>query len=590
MKKLFFLFIYLLLSTVNAISQVHPGGNQGRDTLKFIDEINLRDTASKKETVLIRKESKPVTDTVTVKDTAAVVKRKLKDTLKAAPVVIDPYQLKTYQREIPFNRRYFHEDKIDKELKRADLSDGVADKKIAYLKDTSLSSVITKAILKDAAFLQIMVENMPANGRDSFADHQERIRCLNAINRMLLAFNGDPEMQPMYYKKLVANMHDMLIAFNENKLASFTVKNTNIYTLENSKILYENYKDLRPYLYTRLGAENPLLMMMRLPEFAYDTFAAAIVSKAAPLIPEVIFNYATSTNAPLTYAVHHTNDPFVQAIVTIADKSKSPLKAMAFLGDIYHGTKTIAQIDVITSDADLYFKNLVRLKVTDDSIGRVSYAQELGVRALRYVREMNELHEATDAVRFKILEDLTTAELYYIMVYGQDEIYTSSFLGSFKRLMEKMKPMKGNQLLESLHFDHFRTFIRMCAGYNTLSDFLVTMDDTSRSVVMASFINNLQKGREDDLEDAVDVADAFGSIADTVLAAFLKNKVKESYEVSYKERSRKGMIIYSLLARLFEGNKTVGNDTGAALLSEKLGLNNINTVPFKDLLNDSGII
>jgi hypothetical protein len=115
------------------------------------------------------------------------------------------------------------------------------------------------------------------------------------------------------------------------------------------------------------------------------------------------------------------------------------------------------------------------------------------------------------------------------------------------------------------------------------------MDDSSRVVVMSNFINNLQKGREDDLEDAVDVADAFGSITDTTLAVFLRQKVKENYEVSFRERSKKGMYIYSLLSRLFDGNLKT-NDTDANQFSEKLGLNNINKVGYKLLVGDSGIV
>jgi hypothetical protein len=179
--------------------------------------------------------------------------------------------------------------------------------------------------------------------------------------------------------------------------------------------------------------------------------------------------------------------------------------------------------------------------------------------------------------------------LYFIMVYGQDEIYTSSFLGTFKRMMERMNGMSGDSLFAKVHYDHFRTFIRMCAGYNTLSTFLASMNPDAKAHVMTDFIAGLQKGKEDDLEDAVDVADAFGSIKDSTLAEFLKNKVKENYELSYKERSKKGLIIYSLLSRLFEGAKT-SNDTDAAHQSEVLGLPPIYMVPFRSLLNDSGVV
>jgi len=508
---------------------------------------------------------------------------------KDTAIRFDPYNSTTYLKPIPFNRQLFH-DKIDKEVARADGKDGALDHHIDFKPDPSMSDLLTRVILKDANHLQIMIENLRANGRDSFSDHQERIRYLNAVYELLSDYNNDKKVDAYYYKRRVDNLHDMIIASNENRLMRFAEENANIYSLANGKLLFDNHKDVRAYLYIRLGQEDPRMMIRRLKEYANDTFASTIISADAKLEPDFIFNYATSTDRLLTGPVHRTQDPLVQAIVEIADQSKSPLKAMPFLTDVYHKRKTVAQIDAIADDADLYFKSLVALKLTGDSIGRYTYTQELQIRALKYVREMNELHEEHDEVRFKCIENMSAVELYYIMVSGQDEIYTSSFLGTFKRTMDKMKPLRGDQLLDTLHYDHFRTFIRMCAGYNTLSDFLQTMSDSSRGTLMAGFIDNLQKGREDDLEDAVDVADAFGSITDSALSAFLEKKVKENYELSYKERSKKGLIIYSLLARLFQGSKITNSDTGAAVASNRLGLPQINKVAYKDLVNDSGIV
>jgi hypothetical protein len=153
-----------------------------------------------------------------------------------------------------------------------------------------------------------------------------------------------------------------------------------------------------------------------------------------------------------------------------------------------------------------------------------------------------------------------------------------------------MKPLKGDQFLDTLHYDHFRSFIRMCASYSTLSDFLATMDDTARTKLMTRFIDGLGKGKEDDLEDAVDVANAFGSISDTTLIAFLQNRVKENYRLAYDEENKKGKAIYSLLARIFIDNAVTASDTVASLTSSKLHLPPINKVLYKDLVNDSGIV
>ena len=508
---------------------------------------------------------------------------------KDTTVHFDPYNTTRYLHPIPFNRQLFH-DKIDREVKRADAADGKVDNKITYKPDTTLSDLLTKTILKDANSLQILIENLRNAGRDSFSDHQERIRYLNAVYEMINDYNIDPKPDPHYYRKLVTNMTEMIKAISEHRLMEFAQRNPDNYSLTNGKVLFENHKDVRAYLYVTIGREDPKAMIRRLREYGNDSFAGEIIAADAVLEPEFIFNYATSTDRLLTNAVHRTADPLVQSIVRIADQSKVPLRAMPFLSDIFHERKTIAQIDSLGEDRERYYQALVRLRISQDSIARDTYTNELSLRAVRYVRDMNELHEEQDNVRFKGLTNMSAQDMYYMMVYGQDEIYTSSFLGTFKRMLDKMKPTKGDQLLDSLHYDHFRTFIRMCAGYNTLSDFLQTLDDTARTVLMTSFIDNLQKGKEADLEDAVDVADAFGSITDSALAAFLQDKVKKDYEQSYKDHSKKGVIIYSLLARLFQGNKITNSDTGAMVASRRLGLPQINKVAYKDLVNDSGII
>ena len=510
---------------------------------------------------------------------------KKKDTTKPNPYLID-----TLLHPIPMGRQLFH-DKVDKEQQQDDLADGKADSVIRFGNDSALTAILTKALLKDVDRIQVMIENMPANGREAVMDNQQRIRYLRALWEMMRQYRSDPKPDPEFYKRLVANMHDMLIALNENKMLAFVRTNTNVYTLDNGKVLFDNQAEARAYIYTEMGKADPLMMIQRLEEYADDTFAGNIIKVVTRIKPDIIFNYASSTNHLLRNPVYRTQDELTQAIVKIAAHSKSPLKSLPFLSDVYYGRKTIVELDTIAEHPDLYFENLVRLKLENDSIARRIYTQELSYRALKYfVREMNDLHESKDEVRFRCIDSLSAKSLYFIMVYGQDEIYTSSFLGTFKRMMERMKPVKGNELLDSLHYDHFRTFIRMCAGYNTLSDFLGTIDDTTRTTLMASFIGGLQKGKEDDLEDAVDVADAFGSIRDSTLSDFLQKKVRENYELSYKERSKKGMIVYSLLAMLFEGNKISGSDTGAAVASSRLRLPPINKVRYKDLINDSGIV
>jgi hypothetical protein len=520
------------------------------------------------------------------------------DKKKEAPK-INIYDVDTIINPVPRNRQLFH-DHIDKEQRRADVSDGQVDGMIYYGEDSTLSTMLTKAILKDIDHIQVMIENMPSTG-DAFTDNQRKILYLQAVIDLMQRYNANINADPHYYKKLVANMHDMIIAYHEGKLMEFVRAHVDIYTLDNSKWLLQEQSPERAYIYEQMGKQDPKMMIKRLGEYANEPFACDIIASAAKKLPVMIFNFASSTDMKLRNAVRNCKDPLVQTIVMITDRSKAPLKAMPFLSDIYYKRKTIEQVDAIAANPDLYFQNLVILKLQDDPLAGDTYSDELGYRGLNYIRQMNDLHEEKDPVRFKCIENLSPAALYFLMVYGQDEIYTSTFLGTFKRMLERLHPMNGkvpdsahfvsgDKFLDTVHYDHFRTFIRMCAGYNTLSDFLGTMDESSKTELMKAFIAGLDKGKEDDLEDAVDVADAFGSIRDSSLSAFLKQQVTFNYEASFKKRSVKGMYVYALLSTLFEGMKGEENDETAKQQSNILKIPPINEVPYKSLLGDTNVV
>lgn len=501
---------------------------------------------------------------------------------------ISIYDIDTLIAPIPRQREVRH-NFIDKQQRRADVSDGAVDKLIYYSEDTTLTNGITKALLTDIDHMQIMVENLPDMGRDAQSAAQEKIRHLKGIEQLLDKYNKDVKADPIYYKKMVSNLRELIIACNQNKSMEFVQNNISMQTLNNVKALFDVNSEERVFIYREMGKREPQTMIKLLNEFTNAPYADDIIKAAARVVPNEVFNYASSTNVPLSNAVIRSKDELVQTIVRISRESKAPLKAMPFLNDIYTKRKTIAEIDAIASNPDLYYLNLVRLKVEGVTLGGDTYTDELQYRGLKYVREMNDLHESPDPVRFKCIQNFSPEAMYFIMVYGQDEIYTSSFLGTYKRMIEKMKPLTGDQLLDRVHRDKFRTFIRMCAGYNTLAGFLATMDGEHKNQLMRDFIAGLEKGKDDDLEDAVDVADAFGSIEEAELSAFLDKQVKDNYETAYKNRSKKGVIVYGLLATLFEGLKGMDSAT-AALQSEKLNLPPINSVMNKHLVDDSGVV
>ncbi len=506
------------------------------------------------------------------------------------PEGISLYLIDTLLQPIPVSRQLFH-DKMNKEQQRADEADGKADGIVTIPGDKDGSTLLTSTLLKKVSRLAIMVENMPANGRDEGAESQQKIQGIRGLWELLQQYNADPAPEAGFYDTLVRNMRDMIVATNEYKSLDFVMATPGIYTLDNARSFLDKDSEARAWIYTWMGKRYPMMMIKRLKEYAKDTFASAIIASAARLDPALIFNYSLSSNLQLKSAVYKTKDPYVQAIVRLATESDAPLRALPFLSDIYNNQKTIREIDNITADPQTFYNNLVRLRKSKEPLTRELYTDALSYNGLKYfVRPMNELHDTLDEVRFACIDSLPAESLYYLLVYGREEVYTSSFLGTFERLLQRMSPRKGNELLTDLDYDHFRTFIRLCAGYNTLSEFLATMDDTARTSVMSRFVSDLQQGELNDLEGAVDVADAIGSIKDTALFTFLQNKIQQNYNRCLLLENKKGKAIYSLLYMLMQSSQMSVSDAGAVAASDKLHIPPVNKVLHRSLANDTGVI
>lgn len=493
---------------------------------------------------------------------------------KKAVDSLQPWQIDTLIQPVPINRQLFV-DRVHEALHLLDLRDGMADNKMD-IGDSTESAVLTRIFFHEIPLIDIHIENLKVENQTKIGYHR-------ALENMINRFRGKALTKDnlLYFKHATENFQNMLIALQEGKINQFAHANANIYTLDNSDLL-AGYPEDKAYVFEKVGTEYPAMMVDRLPEFAQEKYADPIVAAAARVVPGVILNYATSTSN-LSAVVRRNTDPLVQTIVKIANNSHDPLKALPFLGPIYEKQMTIAQVDAAAKDEKSYFKALVAAEILNDSIGKEALDKEVNYRGLLLVRVVNSLHESPNPVRFASIMDYNAAELYFMIIGSQDEIYTSSFVFMSNRMLDEMKPQTGDAFLNKLHYYRFRTWIRMCAGYNMLAPFLATMEESKKNQLMEQFVAGLQNGGPNDLEDAVDVADAFGSITDPKLMSFLENEVIKNYEKN--KNSEKGTIVYGLLSTIMSSAKDSKELTGKLSIIPP-----ITYVPYKELVDSQGIV
>jgi hypothetical protein len=353
---------------------------------------------------------------------------------------------------------------------------------------------------------------------------------------------------------------------------------------------YKDARDLMILKYCQLKPAETFITLKNNPDVP---FADSLIKAVAKRYPGQLYTYAQASNKLGSIIRNIKDDEFVKAVVRMS-KSKSGQQYFPFLDNVVRGKISFEEIDAAESDSVQYYKLLVKTQLDymdramnrDTAIAFKELTAKLEKKAKDvFVTTINGLHNEPDAVRFRCLQPLSAQELYYLAVLTDGLIYTSSYTNGVYPLMMRRTGNRGDSLLLSVRFDHYRKFISQAAAYNTLGNFLSTFpshDDASN--LMKAFVGNLEK--TEGLEDGVDVADSYASIIETnkKLAEDVLSLVQENYQRNVRENNTRGMVIYNILNKLFLSADSTRNID----LTKELGIPPVYNVPFSSLINDKG--
>ncbi|GEP90949.1 hypothetical protein [Chitinophaga terrae (ex Kim and Jung 2007)] len=498
---------------------------------------------------------------------------------------------------IPITRQGFH-DNIDKEQSAALRFDGKADDLVKVSDDQTINLQVTNALIKQVDEMQREIE-----ANDSL-DHRLKVKYLSGIYVVLKDYNfkrSRHNIEPEEAVPMIQAYQNMMHADIKGQSIAPFVKNL---SYEAAEKLIENFKDNPGYkeakgtVFSKFAFNNLENIMPKLSEYSDFPGTDSIIAAVARKYPNQILTYATSYTQ-MANIIKRNQDPIVQTIVRIGQSPQST-KILPFIDELLNGTTTVDKLESIADNDYQYYKQMVKSTIAlqkmknegQQPFGLKAMMENMQAKSLLYIRTVNDLHEEPANVRFAIVRNFTPEELYYLIINGQEELYTSSYTnhnnaGLYDQMMLRMKPPRGDSLLMMVNFDRFKKFIAMAAGFNTLDNFLKSMAPENSNYLMQKYVQNLEK--TDDLEDAVDVANSFGSIRDPKLLDFLRQEVRKNLAYVKKQSDKRGTVIYQLLSSLFETEVEGGNDSSKATdMSARFSLPPINHVSYSDLLSDSG--
>ena len=511
----------------------------------------------------------------------------------------------TIKARIPLSRQLFH-DRIDDEQRQIDKLDGNAD---GIIRLSGEEEVVLQA--SDALFRQVDLIQLAIEKEEALPSSNEKIRYLRYVEEMLQRFRilcRSREIPVSRLPAIISDLEGMIRANIRQENLSHFVYAVPYQVASMYCDVFSDYNDIQSLLnitYIKYCGLFPDKIISTIEPFAEYPFADSLIVVYGTRNPVLLYSYAQSRNSVIGRLIHRNRDPLISRI---ADISQMPngLFYYPFMDDLITGRKEIEQLHKLVGDGEAdhdtigYFKLLVQTNI--DYYRRmapplldtpVAMLGPNGIREMlrsksiqHFISPINELHNEPDLdIRLASIEKLSATEIYYLIVMGENDIYTSSFKHSFNRMLQKMGANpRGDSLLQQVHFDYFRKFLKMAAGYNRLDTFLKTMPKEKSEVLMKAFVANLDKGGN--LEDAVDVADAFGSITDLKLQQNILRQVQQFRDKSISESNKRGEVIYDLLNTIFHSlDSTSGID-----LNEKLGIPSVTTVNAKELQDDSGRI
>ncbi|MFA5351242.1 MAG: SAM-dependent methyltransferase, partial [Candidatus Omnitrophota bacterium] len=286
-----------------------------------------------------------------------------------------------------------------------------------------------------------------------------------------------------------------------------------------------------------------------------------------------------------------SQDEAIKTICSIAKSSYSTEQKLAIsslLHDIVFNGLTPEEAMNISNDPQRYFSALIVIKSQPNHLAGPTVDGELKDIALRKVREINDLHEMQDDVRFASVESLDARELYTLITYGEEEIFTSSFNGLFNRMMGKLSKSNtsGTDFFASVGYNKFRNFINLAANFGRLGQFLKTNEPDANKQLLDKFIQGLDK-EIDMLPQAVTIADAFVSIQDNDILKVLQETIQKEYARVNNEGNREAVNIYGLLSGMF-GKNAVIDAEWFKQMQDKYRLKYVVDLPADSLFNRQG--
>ncbi len=342
----------------------------------------------------------------------------------------------------------------------------------------------------------------------------------------------------------------MKIELDEKTKTSLKLKKNILQTIQSIPSFIN--QDYAEELLRYAAQKEPDELFKKIDFYKNKRFSKSLLELCANNAPVSLKRYLYNPNHPVNYILSYSTDSVVKKILAINPTIGYRSKPLLLLDNIMNKTMTAQEAVEISNDPTKLFSAMVKIISRPEYVGMYSINHEMRDYSLRFIREINDKIASGGSQPFYSAEGLGSAELYFLMLYGRDEVFTSTFNGLFNRFMQKLANGDGAAFLASISHNQFRDFLSLCSNFGTLEDFLAKLSGVNKQKLIVSYVSNLEK-EKDDLSSIVLVVEALTNITDLQLLTTLQENIKSEYERVKNDSDQIGISIYGVLSSMISG-------------------------------------
>ena len=309
---------------------------------------------------------------------------------------------------------------------------------------------------------------------------------------------------------------------------------------------------------------NPYFISTRLQDEKYQPYRDTMLYFLANNAPDILTAKLASNDALFTNLVKRSDNKTVRAVTAI-EKDVYYEKVLPFGLAIQENRFTADSIRKLTLTPSAYYRAFIdetlRLYNSDNRVIKTYLERPITelnktLATKFYINEINMLHESPDNVRFKILENLSARELYFLLVGGSGQLYTSSFLHLYKTFMAATQKEGLDNFLTGIGHYQFGQFISNVSVYGLVDDLVEKLQPEKFATLMTNHFRTVLSTQLTDQEVTLNAM-----TLSEILFALNKQPVVQKIllnQIALLENSRTQKDV--MLQRLLTGFKSILNN------------------------------